>query len=92
MTHLGLSVDIGPIINQLRDNLLLPCQGCNVQGRVPFLFKHRSTTTRVHRSNYCSTSAIYIRKKRNIPSLDNLVDFSLRYWMTLYHSLIILII
>lgn len=51
MTHLGLSVDIGPIVNQLGDDLLLPCQGGNVQGRVTFLLKHRHTGIKVHWCN-----------------------------------------
>lgn len=41
-SHLGLSVDVGPVVNQLCDHLLLPCQGCDVQGRVPFLLKHKT--------------------------------------------------
>lgn len=45
--HLGLSVDIGPIVNQLCDHMLLPCQGCDVQGCVPFLLTqiHKNIST-----------------------------------------------
>lgn len=44
LSHLRLSVDIGTVVNQLSDHLLLTGQSCDVQCRVAFLFKHRHTT------------------------------------------------
>lgn len=37
--HLGLGVDVGAIVDQLPDHLVLTSEGGDVQGRVPFL-KH----------------------------------------------------
>lgn len=35
--YLGLCIDVGPIVHQLPDHVLLSSQGCNVQGCVSFL-------------------------------------------------------
>lgn len=43
LPHLRLSVDIGTVVNQLSDHLLLTSQSRDVQCRVAFLFKHRQT-------------------------------------------------
>lgn len=68
--HLGLSVDIGPVVNQLRDHLLLPSQGCDVQGRVPFLFNHRETRTREHSYNE------YLQLQRQVCCSGGVSDLS----------------